>query len=221
MNINVNHLLYLRYARFVVFLFIFLNLLWLNFLVYKSKIYESPQISVQTKEVSDNNNGEISEELSKEVSKIYEAIREATTSVKLLITPIPTDTASLASTDQSAKEFFVPLGAGTNSVDEWTDVAGAQAYIDRSQYGSIKSVVFEASVYIPNGNQIIWVRLFNVTDKHPVWLSEMSHEGGTPKLLVSKPITLDPGNKLYQVQMKNQLKDKTNLVQSRVRITTY
>lgn len=219
MNININYLPYLRYAHFVAFLFILLNLLWLNFLVYKSKIHESSQISVQTKEVSGN--GENSEELYKEISKIYETIREATESVKLLITPMPTDTASLVTTDQSAKEFFVPLGSGTNSVDEWTDVAGAQAYIDRSKYGSIKSVVFEASVDIPNGNQIIWVRLFNVTDKHPVWLSEMSHEGGTPKLLVSKPITLDSGNKLYQVQVKNQLKDKANLVQSRVRITTY
>lgn len=218
---NINYLPYLRYARFVVFLFILLNLLWLNFLVYKSKIYEGPQISIQTKESSDNKETKISEELSKETSRIYEAIREATASVKLLITPMSTDTASLASTDKSAKEFFVPLGSGTNTADEWTDVVGAQAYIDRSKYSLIKSVVFEASVYIPNGNQIIWVRLFNVTDKHPVWLSEMSHEGGAAKLLISKPITLDPENKLYQVQMKNQLKDKANLVQSRVRITTY
>lgn len=220
MNININYLPYFRYARFVVFLFIFLNLLWLNFLVYKSKIYESPQISVQTKEIPGNNNGEVSEELAKEVSKIYETIREATASMKVL-SPTPALTTGTSLEQSSVREFFVPLGSGTNTTDEWTDIPGAQAYIDRSKYGSIKSVIFEASVYIPNGNQIIWVRLFNVTDKHPVWLSEMSHEGGAPKLLVSQPITLDSGNKLYQAQMKNQLKDKTNLVQSRVRITTY
>lgn len=220
MNINVNHLPYFRYLRFVIFVFMFLNLLWLNFLVYKSKAYENPQISIQTKELSNNKKSEIPEELSKEVSKIYEAIREATASAKVS-SPASTLTTGTSLEQSSVREFFVPLGSGTNNTDEWTDIPGAQAYIDRSQYTSIKSVVFEASVHIPTGNQIAWVRLFNASDKHAVWLSEMSHEGGEAKLLVSKPIALEPGNKLYQVQMKNQLKDKANLVQSRVRITTY
>ncbi|MDP3726850.1 MAG: hypothetical protein Q8Q96_00870 [bacterium] len=203
----------LRHLNMALFTFMFLNLLFLNIWVFQKRAREPIQTVVHSDESS---------KFKEEVSKIYETIQEATASVRLLLTPVPGSVSeSLSSIPSSTKEFFVPLGSGTNIVDEWTDVAGAQAYIDRSQYGSIKSVVFEASVYIPTGNQIVWVRLFNVTDKHPVWLSEMSHEGGAPKLLVSKPITLDSGNKLYQVQMKNQLKDKVNLVQSRVRITTY
>jgi len=120
-----------------------------------------------------------------------------------------------------AKEFIVTLGSGSNITDEWTDVTGVQSYIDSSQYGKIKKVTFEATVHVPTGNQKIYVRLYNVSDSHPVWFSEMWMEGTGPRLLTSEPITLGTGNKLYQVQMKSQLKFKTDLVTSRIRITTY
>lgn len=121
----------------------------------------------------------------------------------------------------SVKEFVVSLGSGSNTTNEWTDVTGVQSYIDSSQYGKIKKVAFEATVFVPTGNQKIYVRLYNVNDAHPVWYSEMWMDGTGPKLLTSEPITLGSGNKLYQVQMKSQLKFRTDLVTSRVRITTY
>lgn len=121
----------------------------------------------------------------------------------------------------TVKEFMVSLGSGSNTTDDWTDVAGVQSYIDSSQYGKIKKVTFETTVSVPTGNQKIYVRLYNVSDAHPVWYSEMWMEGTGPKLLTSEPITLGSGNKLYQVQMKSQLKFRTDLVTSRVRITTY
>lgn len=120
----------------------------------------------------------------------------------------------------TAKEYYVPLGSGTNTSDDWVDVAGASAYIDTASYGKIKAATFEATVSTV-GSQKMWVRLYNTTDKHPVWFSDVSTEKSGPVLLTSKAITLDSGNKLYQVQMKTQLKALTNLVQSRVRIITY
>lgn len=44
-------------------------------------------------------------------------------------------------------------------------------------------------------------------------------EGGTPQFLVSQPITLDPGVKTYQVQMKTTLKSQAVLDQARLHIT--
>lgn len=131
-------------------------------------------------------------------------------------TPIPTAIAAISQT----KEFYIPLGSGTNSSDDWQDVAGIKASIDSANYSSIKSVIFEASVHIPTGNQVAFVRLFNETDKHPVWFSDVSLEGGTPQLLLSKPITLDSGNKIYKVQMKTSLKYQAILDQARVHIIT-
>lgn len=120
----------------------------------------------------------------------------------------------------NAKEYYVPLGSGTNVTDDWTDVAGASAYIDTTSYGKIKETRFEATVVTPTGSQRIWVRLFNATDKHPVWYSDVTTDASGPQLLTSPSINLDKGNKLYQVQMKSQLKGLTNLNQSRVHITT-
>lgn len=135
-----------------------------------------------------------------------------------------TDRNVLGTTDVIAtpmKEVYVPLGTGTNTTTDWTDVKGAAAYIDTRLYGKFKKVTFEASLSIPSGNQTVYVRLYNATDKHPVWYSEMSMSGAGPELLTSSAVTLDSGNKLYQVQMKSQLGAPTNLLQGRVHIITY
>lgn len=121
----------------------------------------------------------------------------------------------------AVKEYYVPLGSGSGAADEWTDVAGAGATIDTASYGRIKQVTFEVTTAIPTGGQRIWVRLFNATDKHPVWYSEMTTDSSGPVLLTTKAVSLDQGSKTYQVQMKTQLRVLTNLVQSRVRIITY
>jgi len=148
------------------------------------------------------------------IENIYKTIEESTSSgqktrvVKEVIkSPI-------------ANEYYISLGSGVNTSDEWTDVPAAQIYIDSTKYENINTVTFEVSMYIPNGNQIAFARLYNVSDNHTVWNSEVSLSGGTAKLLISTPITLDPGNDLYQVQMKSQLKGPTNLVDAKVHIVT-
>lgn len=120
----------------------------------------------------------------------------------------------------SAKEVYIPLGTGSGFMDDWTDITGAGAYVDSTQYRKIKKITFEATVQVPNGNQTVWVRLFNATDKHPVWYSEVSMDGAGPTALISSPINFDPGNKYYQVQLKTQLRFPANLTQSRIHILT-
>lgn len=119
----------------------------------------------------------------------------------------------------AVKEYYIPFGSGQSTANTWTNVPGLQAYVDSSAYPNIKSVVFEASVYIPTGNQTASVQLFDVTQQHPVWFSEVDMSGGTPQFLVSKPIQLDQGNNLYEVQMQTQLQFPSQLTQSRLHIT--
>lgn len=162
------------------------------------------------------------------LSEISQATKSATLSIKptspptggLTPTPTPVPPTQVPISSSLVKEFFVPFGTGSNSSDDWQDIAGLKATIDPANYGNIKSVVFEASVRIPTGNETAYVRLYNATDKHPVWFSDVSLEGGTPQLLISKPITLDSGNKTYQVQMKTSLKYPAFLDQARLHIIT-
>ncbi len=143
-------------------------------------------------------------------------IKKATTT-----SPVLTPVSQTISADNSVKEFFVPLGSGSSTASDWEDVPGIQGYIDSTAYGKIKNVTFEVSLYTPTANQFAYARLYNVTDKHPVWNSDVTIEGGTPQLKVSSPISLDSGSKLYQVQMKTQLQSRTNLENARVHIVTY
>lgn len=121
---------------------------------------------------------------------------------------------------KNVKEFFVPLGAGTGKAADWTTVDGIGAKIDLSDYGDIKQVTFEASAFVPTGNQTIWIRLYNANTYQSVADSEVTLSGGTATLLISSPITLASGNNLYQVQMKTQLQAVTNIIMARLRIKT-
>lgn len=151
-------------------------------------------------------------------TKVLQIIQEATASTtRTSATPLVRTPAAV--TQPTAKEFFVPLGAGSTTSSEWVDVPGAEAFVDSSRYSSIAAVYFEASLRIPTKNGRVYARLFNVTDKHPVWFSEVSTENETGTLLSAK-ITLDPGGKVYRVQMKTTLQYQSIMDQSRIRIET-
>jgi hypothetical protein len=198
--------------RTIAFL-ILINTLFLDVQLSKGQKTEVVEKTVQVPIISDSCPASCMSEISNATQSV--------TFAKPIPTPIPTLTVKTTSVIQPqslVKEFFVPFGAGSNSSDDWQDIPGLSAMLDSANYKNIKTVTFEASVRIPNGNEIVYVRLYNATDKHPVWFSEVSVEGAAPQLLISKPITLDGGNKTYQVQMKTSLKFLAFLDQSRLHI---
>lgn len=133
------------------------------------------------------------------------------------VTPTQTvPTSSNTSVEPAIKDYYIPFGTGTNQTSDWTDVPGMQAVIDFGNYTNIKEVYFEVNVNIPTGNEIVWVRLYNLTDKHPVWYSEVSTTNND--YVFSSPIVYDTGTKVYQVQMKTQLQYPANITLARVHI---
>lgn len=145
-------------------------------------------------------------------------IETATLSAK----PATSSPSTATSQTSKVKDYYIPLGASSfYSVNEWADVPGLEASLDPANFGRITKVVFEASVHVPNGNEDVWVRLYNATDKHPVWFSDLFFPTDTSINFLSSPaITLDSGSKLYKVQMKTQFKMSASLDQSRIHITT-
>jgi hypothetical protein len=143
------------------------------------------------------------------------------------LSPTPTPAGSMAVSGSAAqipppvpqpsvKEYFIPFGTGTNQSSDWTDVPGAQATVDFGGFSPIHKILFEATISIPTANQTASVRLYNVTDKHPVWYSEMTMTNNV--YTVSPPLLYDPGAKTYQVQMKTQLQYTANLSLARIHI---
>ena len=143
----------------------------------------------------------------------------------VVITPLPQPTnvpiPQANSNTSQIKEYYVPFGSGSGNSSGWQNVPGLQASVDSSAYGSIKSVVFEASLHIPTGNETASVRLYDATQNHPVWNSQIDFNGNTNSVFLASPnISLDSGNNIYEVQIKTQLQYTAILDQSRLHITT-
>lgn len=187
---------------FIILGLILANVLYLNFSSLKQK---TPEAVIQTTNTSSNGL-----DIEKEIEP-----------TPTLTPPVTSQAAKPARSNPVSKTLvkdnFIPLGSGTTTAKDWTDVAGAQATIDFNQYSPINKIIFEASVNVPTGNQTVSVRLFNVTDKHPVWYSEVT-ANNSPAYLISSPIIYDLGAKTYQVQMKTQLGFSADLTQSRIHV---
>lgn len=146
---------------------------------------------------------------------------EAIIEQKLVL--LPTPSASIVpprlSTVPSTREFYIPLGSGKTTSREYEGLPGVEVAINTTNYPQMKSVLFEATMHLFPGNGAMLVKLYNVTDGHDVWFSEMSLEGGT-KVKKEAPVTLDPGNKLYRVMVKSTLGYEAIIDNARIRIIT-
>jgi hypothetical protein len=151
----------------------------------------------------------------KEIDNLKEVIAKITPQIIKEVEKIRTVTTNAS----SIKEYSISFGSGQTNSEDWEDVPGLNAYIDSNNYNSISAVYFEATLRIPTGNGQAYARLYNKTDNHPVWFSDLSTESDQPTLLQSpQSISLDSGNKLYQVQMKTSLKFDSLVDSARIKI---
>lgn len=119
----------------------------------------------------------------------------------------------------SAKEYFIPLGSGNTKANEYEQLTSVEAYVDTGNYPPIKEAYFDLHLRNPTGNGKAYAKLFNVTDKHDVWYSEVVFEGGGTMQKEAK-ITLDSGKKLYRVMVKSSLQYDVYADNARIRIVT-
>jgi hypothetical protein len=148
------------------------------------------------------------------------AIENATASMQLAA-PSSSSTQSTTSEQKAVypKDYFIPLGSGYTTDNKWVNVGGTDTTINTADYGKIKQVIFQASMHIPVANGTMYARLYNVTDDHPVWNSDVSTGEGTSTMMSSQKITLDPGSKLYRVQISTSLQYPSYLDFARIKIT--
>lgn len=210
----------------LVLILIFVNLIYLDLVFIKGsnittieKVITAPITNQKAQSDCDSNCID---------KKINAAISSIKITPEILPTGIPTPTPTKAviqtfqnSSSQAPREYYVPFGSGSGNSSDWTDVSGLLASVDSSSYPNIQNVVFEVSLHVPTGNETASVRLYNATDQHPVWNSQIDFTGSSQSVLkVSQPITLDSGSKTYQVQILTQLNYPAVIDQSRLHITT-
>lgn len=125
---------------------------------------------------------------------------------KVVATPAP-----------SLKETFIPMGTGSTQKNDWEDIAGSDVFINSSLFPNISKVYFEVSMHIPTKNGVMYARLYNVTDKHPVWYSDVSTDQDT-STFVTSTFKLDEGNKQYRIQAKTSLEYQSQVDTARIKI---
>jgi hypothetical protein len=116
------------------------------------------------------------------------------------------------------KEVYIPLGKGSTTSKTYTNLMGTEAVLDSNNFTQIKSMIFEASMRIPTANGKVYAKLYNVTDKHDVWFSEVSAEGDEGYRAESAEISFDSGRKLYRVMMKSTMGYEAILDWARIKI---
>lgn len=118
------------------------------------------------------------------------------------------------------KEIFIPIGDGSTNSNSYVNLSGVQVTVDSNKYLGIERVDFEANIWVTNGNGKMYAQLYNSTDGHPVWNSEISTSSANGVLTVSAPITLDSGQRTYIVQAKTNLSEfAANVKSARIKIT--
>ncbi len=130
----------------------------------------------------------------------------------------PTPISLPAPVEPTVKEFYIPLGSGSTNSRDYAELIGVEGVIDMANYPNVKSIIFEASMRIPTANGLVYAKLYNVTDKHDVWNSEVYAESLNGYRAESGEINLASGRKLYRVMMKSTMGYEAILDSARIKI---
>lgn len=117
------------------------------------------------------------------------------------------------------KEYFVYLGTGSSSSRDWTDINSTLATVDTTQYGTIKSVNFEATLSIISGE--VYARLKNVSTGAIYHASAVTHNTSTSQWRTSQTFQLPAGANQYVVQLSSSNGELARLDGSRIKIVVH
>lgn len=209
MRINIHALLGFTLLLLAV------NMLLLDVMVFSTSRFTKDEISTQSRDIESEGDTRVCSTSCKAL--IDQAIGEK----NQVITPgtLPPAVVTAVIQQPINREFYIPLGIGTTKNADYEEITGAEAYINRDSYPGITKVTFEVFLRNPTGNGRVYAKLYNVTDKHDVWYSEVFIEGnGVTRKEMN--ITLEPGNKLYRVMLKSTLRYDAYVDAARIKIVT-
>lgn len=120
---------------------------------------------------------------------------------------------------QTPQQIFIPIGDGSTTSNSYATLPGVQVTIDSSKYSGIASIYFEANLSVTGGNGMAYAQLYDITQNHPVWFSQISSNSPAGSLQTSPSINLDPGVNTYVVQAYTTLNQyPANVSTARIQI---
>ncbi|MBU3935592.1 hypothetical protein KJ909_02865 [Patescibacteria group bacterium] len=197
----------------IIFLFLFLNLLFLNFglaLLWQKK---QPPVSSSILTSDDNYRQNLENDIKDLKAKL---IQIQSASISASLSPFPTSSPVSKNTTVS----YVPVpGSGSLLVYQWTNLPGTEFYFNPADFPNLSEAYFEANMKLLNGNGLAFLRLFDLTAGIEIWGSEIQTASQTDTMVVSSPLTFRSGNHLLCVQAKSLTADTTVFNSGRLKIT--
>lgn len=115
------------------------------------------------------------------------------------------------------KTQYVTLGGGDTSSTSWTDISGAEVSFDVADFGQIKQIFFEVSLFSPSGK--VLARLWDKRAGTVVSGSEASHIAGDAQVK-SASVLIPSGGRTIILQLKSEVGQPVKANTSRLRIDT-
>ena len=115
------------------------------------------------------------------------------------------------------KTQYITLGGGDTSQTSWTDIPGAEVTFDIADFGQIKQIFFEVSLFSPSGK--VLARLWDKRAGAVVSGSEVSHIAGDAQVK-SSPVTIPAAGRTIILQLKSEVGQPVKANTSRLRVDT-
>lgn len=115
------------------------------------------------------------------------------------------------------KTQYITLGGGDTLSTSWTDIPGAEVSFDIADFGQIKQIFFEVSLYSQSGQ--VLARLWDKRAGTIVAGSETSHIAGDAQVK-SSPVTIPAGGRTIILQLKSEVGQPVKANTSRLRVDT-
>lgn len=131
--------------------------------------------------------------------------------------PFPSDTA-LPSIPSPLKEYFIPLGTGTTSKNDWENLVSTETVINPAVYGSIQETYLIVSLKNTTRNGQVEARLYNATDNYPIYGSHVIMTDKSEQTITSQKFALPLTSKLFRIQLKSSLSFSVSLENARLKI---
>src|SRR3989338_521241 len=115
---------------------------------------------------------------------------------------------------QGPKTQYITLGGGDTSQTAWTDIPGAEVTLDIADFGQIKQIFFEVSLFSPSGK--VLSRLWNKRDGTIIFGSEVEHIAGDAQVK-SALVAIPAGGRTIILQLKSEVGQPVKANTSRLR----
>jgi len=187
----------------IILLFLFLNLLFLNFALAFLWQKKPTPVSSPPPTADDSYRQNLENDIKDLKAKL---IQIQSASISATFSPFPTS----SPVSQNTTASYVPVpGSGRLLVYQWTSLPGTEFYFNPADFPGLTEARFEANMKLLNGNGLAFLRLFDLTAGIEIWGSEVQTSSQSDTMMVSSPLTLRSGNHLLCVQAKSLTADTT------------